>query len=199
MLNFRDRENLPANIVSILAIVAMVGMLIFYLVVPLPSTKGMAAKQRRKEIEVLDQTKAADDRIAAAEALEQRLTWTGGQEEIAPSALANINGLVAKHKLRLVAFRPQRTDGKGAMVQIPFLLTVEGSYPQVVALVEDLYRPTSKMAVNLAQISNADAGTDKVTGNIGLVAFAKPTPAPSATSPSTTPTAGGAANGANRS
>lgn len=197
MINFRDKENLPATIVSIIAIASMVGMLIFYLVVPLPTTKGLAAKQRRKEIEVLDQTKTAETRIEAAEDMENRLTWTGGQDEIAPTALATINRLVAKHKLRLVAFRPQRNDSRSTLNQVPFLLTVEGPFPQIVALVEDLYSPTSKVAVSLTQISNSDASSDKSTGNIGLVAFAKAVEPAAPASASTN--RGGAASGANRS
>jgi len=126
-------------------------------------------------------TKAAEDRVMEANLQLAAQTWPGDAQQIAPVALAKVTQLVQARRLRLVAFRPQRTTANGDLTQLPFLVTVEGSYPGVVAFTKDLEAPSTKLAVSLVQIASADAGSDQVTASVGLVAFMPPAKADPAT------------------
>ena len=67
------------------------------------------------------------------------------------------------------------------MTQLPFLIGVDGSYPNVVAFVKDIETKGTKLALSQVQLSSSDGTTDKVSASIGVVAYV--------------PSAGGATNG----
>lgn len=195
-----DSKKLPL-VLSIVALVALVLVGAFVLFVPKPSTAGLARAENRKQMDARIKTKNAEDRIAAAEAIERRFVTKGTDEQIAPLALAQVNLALQGTDLKLVAFRPQRAGSTAGLDQLPYLVTVEGTYPDVLKFAEALERPMTKLALNLFQISSADNASDRVTASLGVIAYGRapviPTTTPARGTGSTpAPTAvGGGARG----
>ncbi|MDX2065622.1 MAG: type 4a pilus biogenesis protein PilO [Fimbriimonadaceae bacterium] len=145
----------------------------YLLLMPKPSTKGLQSKHRRQEVQLLSDIDEAKSRAAAARQVIDRTVWNTPIDKISPLALANVNGYVGKHGLNLIRFQPQRNGSVAKLSQLPFVLTVDGSFPKVMALLDEFRSADRRLAVNLVQIASADQSSSKVTATIGLVAFAK--------------------------
>jgi hypothetical protein len=158
--------------VSCLVVLSALGI---FLLTPRPTTKGMMSKHRRQEVQLLADIDDAKKRATAARKVIDQSVWTGPTDKIAPLALAKINGFVAKHRLNLIRFQPQRTGSVAKLIQSPFVLTVDGNFPSVIALLDEFRTVNRKLAVNLVQISSADQSSSKVTATIGLIAYSKET------------------------
>lgn len=185
-MNFRNQQHLVPKIISAVCLVLLIGLLGFVLFTPKPNKRGVASRQRQKEVGILAETNEARDRIKAASAFAENKLWKGDEQNLAPAALAVVNRLVSESKLKMIRFQPQKTALVGELNQVPFVLTVEGSYLDALKLTESLEKPENKFVVNLVQIASADPNSDAVTGTIGLSAFIKP-PLPDSPPALTTP------------
>lgn len=185
MISFRTQNDKIASTIAILAMLVLAGTLAVMLIVPKPKA---AASQRvfdKNKLDIQIDTKKAEEAAAASKAAIDPLLWTGSPAEIAPRALSTVTALSATHKLKLVAFRPQRSNDADTVTVLPFSIALEGSFPDVAQMVTDLETPDTKLAVNQIQIASADGDTDKITATIGVVAYMPlkkaPTPAPTPT------------------
>jgi hypothetical protein len=154
-----------------LALLAMAVALIFLIFIPKPTTKGLASKQFNAENAVLKEISEAHKSYLASEKEVQTQTWKGGLEQVGPGALQAINALAAKHKVKLSGFRPERTTQYAGLDLVPFSVTAEGSYLDVLGLVKAIEDPANKLAVDLVQVSSSEANGDQVTATIGLTAY----------------------------
>jgi len=175
--------NSVPRIVSFVSLIALVGLLIFTFVMPKSNPKGVASRQRQKEVATLAETNEARDRKLEIENFVALKTWQGDSQTVTPAAFAIVNRLVTANKLKLVRFQPQKTGVVGELAQLPFVLTVEGSYLQTLKLTEAL-EAESKLVVTLVQLGSSDPATDATTATIGLTAYLKQEPEP-ATQPAT--------------
>jgi len=177
MINLRDPRALPSSLITIGSLVALAGALAWMVFVPGPTAqdlKDLSVKHSNQLVETRATTVKAKDRTVEVKAEIDRLMWTGDAQTVAPAALAKVNALVAKSGIRLVGFRPQRVSSVGELSQLPFLVTVEGTYPTILAFVKLLEQPSSKLAVSLFQLASADSESDRVTGTINIVAYVGP-------------------------
>ncbi|MEZ0325116.1 MAG: hypothetical protein ACAH95_04360 [Fimbriimonas sp.] len=181
MIAIRYREDPTATIVTAAAIVLLVGSATFMFLAPRPSEAAATKKLRVRIATAANATDAARSRAAKADAFVATNSWTGNVEEISPTALARVTQLARKRGLNLLSFRPQRASTTTLPVQLPYLATVEGTYPAILQLTRDLETKGSRLVVSSIMVSSTDAASDRVTASIGLVAFINPavtTPAP---------------------
>ena len=138
-----------------------------------PNTEAEIRKARNAaQAARLDARKARDLRDVD-EASAKALTWRDGVDQIAPKALDVVTREARARGVRLVAFRPQRTVPGSPLTQVPFTLTLEGTYPKVLDFVAAMDRPSNRLAITLMQVAAADDATSQVTASLGLVAFVR--------------------------
>lgn len=159
------------NALMYIGIACLAGLLGVILLVKKPDTSEIQAKRDKEIFAIRQKTKDAEEQLSLAQNTIRMQTWTLPEPQVGPTALAQVTALVKQNGLNLISFRPQRRNEDGKFVQLPFLLTIEGSYPKVVNLLKALEKPQTKLAVTLAQVASSDAASDAVTGSIGLVAY----------------------------
>lgn len=165
----------PATIAMVIvAMVVLASTLILLIAVPKPSTYGLQRKYRNRAFELSLLNKRAEGNLAQKQKTVISQTWSIPEQKVGPTALANVTALVKKNGLHMVSFRPQRRNDEASFVQLPYLLTIDGPYPSVMALCRQLEDPSAKLAVSLVQIASAEETSDRVTASIGLVAYLSP-------------------------
>jgi Tfp pilus assembly protein PilO len=141
-----------------------------------------AMKQRDKlEKDIADLEKTIRDQKAKVGAK----VWTLSLQEIGPKALQTVTGFAKEQRLKLTAFRPQKPNDVNGMTQLPFLISIEGSYPSILNFIRQIETSNSKLAPNLVQLSSTDGSSDLVTATIGVMAYTLPAP-PEKSSPKKT-------------
>lgn len=168
------RDDLAANIVIVISAIALAFLLIVLILQPMPKAEGLQSKHRRDMRTAEQATVKARDRIKELDASIATVTWTGAAQQVGPIALSKVTALAKARGVKLNQFRPQRTVTVGDLTQQPFLASVEGPYPAVIAFAKDLETRDTRLAVNLIQVSSADANTDRVLASIGVVAYLRP-------------------------
>ncbi|HEY0866510.1 MAG TPA: type 4a pilus biogenesis protein PilO [Fimbriimonas sp.] len=165
----------PATMaLMLLAVGTMGATLVTMLAVPKPDIRSLERRFKSREYSTQNLVDKASDNLKKRRATVVTQTWNVPEQQVGPAALASATRLVNRNKLNLISFRPQRRGEDGSFVQLPYLLTVDGSYPAVLSLVKSLENPNTKLAVSLVQVTSADAGSDRVTASIGLVAYLTP-------------------------
>ncbi len=185
MISFRNKADVGPSAAIILAMLVMIGTLVFVL---LPKPK-VAMTTRAIDKVALDSRlniKKAKDAGARDQEFVAQYVWTGPASQVAPVALARATKLSADHHLKLIAFRPQRTTDADGFTQLPFQISVEGPFPAVAAMLRELETPQGQLCVNLVQVSAAEGDTNKVSATIGTIAFLRPTPVSTKTTTTTT-------------
>jgi Tfp pilus assembly protein PilO len=165
------RTNNPMFVWNLLlwaSMAAMVGITIFHLATPLPkfsmTPQGRVtqeARARNKVYTMRKQIEEADARIAS-------MTWKEDAELVGPAALAIVNGIAKQRSLKVASFRPQKAVTEGSLVRLPYQISLEGSYTDVVGFVRQLETPTHKLVVNNVQIASSDGETSAVKATIGI-------------------------------
>jgi hypothetical protein len=61
-----------------------------------------------------------------------------------------------------------------SVTQLPFQFTVQGSFVNILSLVETLEQPESKLAVNSFALNMADSEKGELSATVGVVTYAKP-------------------------
>lgn len=113
----------------------------------------------RKDLKKFEETVASD-------------TWTKSGDEFGPFLMREVGGWARKTGVGMVSVRPQKTERTEFAIQFNYLLTMEGSFPNLVKFVEEFETPESVLSVRTLQVTSADAETDKVRASIGVVAYA---------------------------
>jgi hypothetical protein len=167
----RYKEDPSTTIIFIFGVLLLVGATLFMTVGPQPTTAGLAKQRKDAELKVQVEARKAQDDLAVTQVRLSAGTWAGQTQEVGPAALARVTQIANARSLKLVAFRPQRANEKTKPVQLPYLVTVEGSYPNVLEFIRSVDGAGTKLAVSLVQISSSDANSDRVTANIGIVAY----------------------------
>jgi hypothetical protein len=173
MISFRTKDDTVASAITLLAILILTGALGVLLFVKDPTEAGVTRGRPRMVGALQREVADLKKETAAIDAQIEPLLWDASAAQIAPQALASINKLAATNKIKILAFRPQKSVDTTGLTLMPFSLTVDGSYPNVLQLVKDLENSNLKLAVSLAQVGASDGATDHVTGTISVVAYMK--------------------------
>lgn len=174
IFNYRDDPTVAA--LAIAGVVLLTGGLLFMLVGPKPNTDGLAAQQRKDAFKIELATKVAEKDLNAANATIATKSFSDPAQRVVPLTVQTVTALAKKHQVELAQVRPQKLNEQGIPQQLPFLITVTGSYPAVISFGRELENPTYRLAMSSIQINSADANSDKVTGNFGVVAYLVPPP-----------------------
>lgn len=177
-----------ANMVMIVAGAAMVATLAYDRFVPQP-TQQMSPTARNENISKINREKhdAMDREMAELDYVKSK-TWTVDVEQIGPKVLSIATDVAKGHGLTVTAFRPQRTVEDGKLLRVPFLATIDGSYPQVAAFLRSMEDSSGNVAITMVQLSSSDGVSDQVTATIGLMVLKEPVkpPPPAKTEPAKT-------------
>jgi Tfp pilus assembly protein PilO len=177
MINLRDRNEVWPTVVSITSVIVLAGTfgyMIYVTKFPLPSTDVLDRKANEQKLAIKENIKKADARKAESQALIDKVTWSSAPEDIQTNALKIVSEAAATKRLKLSAFHPQRPAVADNLDTLPFQVTVEGPFLDVLDFERMLEIPKTRLAVSLIQISSADPSTDRITANIGVVAYMKP-------------------------
>ena len=169
MIDFKNKDELPTNVVicGSLAVMVIAGACLKLLPPPqAPSSKQDAAARNK----IIKSTKAIMDATTAERQSLTGSTWPGRPEDVGPITLKQVNSLLQSRHLKLVGFHAQKAIEQPNITLIPFVVSVDGGFPNVMAFTRDLEQSGTKLVVNLFQISNADQSTDTVTASIRITA-----------------------------
>ncbi len=149
----------------------LVAALLVGVLVPLPSTNGLAKspelqlKDLNHQITMLQtQEQTAGQTIAAR-------TWQGSQNDVSAAILANLTAQAKQEGLAVGSFRPQRTTDLNGVTELPYAVQITGPYPGVRLMMRSLDSPGSKVVLRSAQITAATNSTTDVAATLGLSAY----------------------------
>jgi len=173
MISFKSRTDTGITVAILAALVILVGTGVYMLAVPKPTTNGKATGRERTMRKVQDDLESVHKNLEETKATVDAKVWSVPVAQIGPKALESITGIAQKAKLKLVAFRPQKPVSVNGLTQLPFIVSVEGSYVGVMSLVRQIEADDSKIAPNLVQFTSTDGNSDVVSATIGIVAYAQ--------------------------
>jgi Tfp pilus assembly protein PilO len=178
MIDFKNKDELTTNVVicGSLAVFFLAGASI----VLLPKPAGPNPQVQRLNVNRIKAltSKMQDEIVSSSKDLGTR-TWPGKPEDVGPLALKQINSLLQNRKLKLVGFHADKAAEQPNVTLIPFVISVDGGFNDVMAFTRDLEKPSTKLVVNLFQVSNSNQSDDKVTASIGITAYQIPLKSPS--------------------
>lgn len=162
-----------AKAMKIALILSAIAFAIAVAVFAMPkATEGSANSALARQLSTIRaETQAAIAESAGLSLANSSRLWAGDAQQVGSRSLDMLSRVARALKIKLVAFRPQRPVESEGLVQVPFLVIVEGSYPAVVSFVSTLEQPATKLALGSVQVTSSDASSDKVTASIVLLAF----------------------------
>lgn len=165
------------NLVFLAAIGAAAYGLWYGFMQPLPG--GKAGSIQGELARINTEARKIDDKADLARSAVAAATWNVDIESLGPTVLERVTDLAQKHHLQLTGFRTDKPNETASIQQAPLVATLEGSYPDVIGLVGDLDAASSKLAVNMLQVTSSDTEGGRVTATIAMLGFVRP-PAPTA-------------------
>ena len=172
LINFKNRQEAGPSAVMLTALVVLAGALAYMLLVPTPTTEGLAKGKERSRKQLEDQIVMAQQSGQLARTQTASRLWQGDLDMISASVLAQLTQEANGRKLKLSAFRPQRTLNLPELTELPFSVQVSGPYPAVQAFAATLDRPSTRLALRSLQLASSDAASNTVTATLGISAFA---------------------------
>lgn len=171
MINFRTKADAGASIAIIIALAVLIGTAVVMIFVPPPGTAGIAGGKIRSQRDLTERLNKLEADRKSSRVYIANQVWAVPLAEVGPRALESVTSFAQKNRLKLVAFRPQKPVEVNELTQIPFVIAIEGSYPNVLRFVKDLETPALKLGTSMIQISTSDPNSDLVSASIGVVAY----------------------------
>jgi Tfp pilus assembly protein PilO len=156
--------------VAIVAVVVAVLALALDLALPRPK-RANTARYAIQENQALRDLRAQRDEVSELRKQNALRLWTAQPDEIAAQTMAATTRLANERELKVVSFRPQRPLASNDLSLLPYQLTVEGGFAQVVQFLQALETKGLKLTVNLVQVASADGASDRVNATVGIVAY----------------------------
>lgn len=153
------------------AIMVILGALAAIFLFPKPSAHGITAKQAMTQQQAIKQADSLSRDLREVEASLASRTWKGGPQQVGPAALNSMSALAKSNQVKLSGFRPQRSNSVAGLELLPFAVTAEGRYLDVLRFVQAIEKSDSKVAVDRLQFASAEANSDQVTAVVGITAF----------------------------
>ena len=169
MIDFKNPENATPNALTLLALVILVGTLMFMLLdKPPQSVITGQALQRREENEQILKAKIKDEQVR--EALAPKF-WQGGSVEVTAAILGKLTMESSKYGLTMTSFRPETEKDFPGFSELQYTVQVAGPYPQVRSLLTSLDGGNEKVALGSVQIAASPNAANGVQATIGLSAY----------------------------
>jgi hypothetical protein len=116
-------------------------------------------------------TGQAKDAATAAKREVSAQEWQQDSGALGSTVLDVLTQIVDKHKLQLSGFRTGKTVSVAQLKEAPFVATVEGSYTDLLGLLDSLDDPKAKLTVNMLEVTASEHASGQVIATLGLVAF----------------------------
>jgi hypothetical protein len=169
MIDFKDRPEAGWNLLLAIALIVAVGSIAALLYWKPPDEALLKRKSDLAHI-----TARVHDRNArlktSAEAV-RRGQWKEGSAMIGAAVLNSLSKAADSCHVQLGGFRSDKAASSALLQQVPFVAVVDGAFPDVMAFVQKVEAPSSKLALNLLQVTSSDAKAGSVTATLGIVAF----------------------------
>lgn len=159
------------NGVLIAAMLVLFGLLVFDLMVPVPKATQRFAQRKEDDFLIQKETQKVKGDFDAARAVIASRVWASTPDAIASQTLANATQMAKRYGLGLSGFRPQKPTEEGELTRLTYVMTLEGPYPGLQAMVQDLETPGRRLSVHMVQVASADDASDLVNATIGVSAF----------------------------
>jgi Tfp pilus assembly protein PilO len=174
MISFKDPRDQLGSSLFVGGIVLLSASLVMFLFVHPPTTKGIQGKKLAKLRQASNAIDTANERIDVIKQVFEKTKWKEKPDLITGNVLSIVRAATAKASVKLISFRPQRTVETTDLLQLPYVLAVDGSFPNVVKFVQSIEESDSKLAVSSFQLASAEGTSDFVTASVGLVAYRDP-------------------------
>lgn len=159
------------NGLTITAIVIGLLMVLGHTFMPKANPAKTKAAREREQIKMRAETRDARDRIAKLKDQNAVRVWEASASQMGPMLMSRVTGEARKSELKVIAFRPQRTEELAGMIKTPYVISLEGPYGKVVQFARDLETNEQRLSVTNIQCASSDGATDAVSATVSVVAF----------------------------
>lgn len=136
-----------------------------------PAPKAVSGRKGSPTFEsIVAQVKQTEQMRDVEAAKAASRTWRLSAEALGSTILEKLTELSAQHRLKITDFRGGRMLGAGSMRQASFMVGLEGAFPDVMAALDALESPGSKLAVTQLKVSSKGM-QDVVSATISLTGF----------------------------
>jgi len=169
-----DTRNPVALGMLVVGVLLMAATLVYSKLVPAPDAKAAVDKQDHDVLEYKKDAKNKTVEAANRLASIQTRLWSDSDDVIAPKTLKILTDLAATHGLKVSSFRPQKETAAGALMILPFFVSLDGPFPNVGAYLRDFEEHQQSLIVNNVQIASSDQNTHAVSASIEVSAYIDP-------------------------
>ncbi len=159
------------NYVSGAAVVIMAGVTLAHFLVPIPSLGKVVQAHKNEETKLNASISKLRDDVTTMKVENSKRVWTQPADQVSAAAMSLVTKAAQSRNLKVIAFRPQRTQDDSGVTRLPYLVSLEGSFPNVLQFVKSIENPATKLAVQSVQLASADGASDKVSATVGVVAY----------------------------
>ncbi len=171
-MKFSFGHNIPTyNVLLVVSVVLGMGLIAFDFLSPVPTVaqaqKDHAAKTKQLNSEIM----LAEKELKDAEPKVREAVFSGTLETVSPSIMSQVTNQSRLKGLKVISFRPQRSEEVEGLIAQPFIMSVEGSFIACAELVRDLTRQTDRLTVSQVQIASSDSESSNVSMTVEITAF----------------------------
>ncbi len=164
------------NLLIAVCIALMAGVAIYDNFAPKQNVKAAERKAEEKTSDLnRELQRLREDYDLSQKDLDSRI-WDGTQESASPLVLAKLNDFATARGIGVKSFRPQKPAENGGLIQLGYVLALDGTFPQILDMVRDIEQKLPRVSVHQINFVSADAAAGTVSANLGLAAFVLPAP-----------------------
>lgn len=165
------------DVVSGVAILALVAIFFVDLFAPKPSLTDTVRKMGSEQMELRLNLESTSDKLDGLQQVVQNRLWRGAPEQVSPVILGEVSRACAAQGVSMARFQPQRSQDAGDLQLLSFTFNAEGRFPQVMQMIRSLESSKIRLAVTQTNLSSSSESDDTVRATIALAVFIeKPKP-----------------------
>lgn len=168
-----ERQWKGACVAAMIVLVFLAG---YNFLSPQPAPAQAVAKRQAEVRKLETELETFRNDVTKDRKLNQSRLWTQSGDQLGAEAMKIITGLAQANRLKVVAFRPQRSQTEGELTRYGYLAALDGSFPAVMGFLSSLESQAKRLALSSIQISSADGASDRVTASVSVVAFRQEVP-----------------------
>jgi Tfp pilus assembly protein PilO len=161
----------PWDIVSGIAVLALVGVFFVDLMIPKPKLLDSVKKLGEQQMELRLNLERESDKLEGLQQMARNRLWHGSPEQVSPVILQEVNRACTASGVSMARFQPQRSQEAGELNLLGFTFNAEGRFPQVMQMIRSLESSKIRIAVTQANLSSSSEDNDTVRAAIALAVF----------------------------